>query len=104
MARLRRDHFIDLRPFRVSAPFTRLWIGSTLSGLGGQLTIVAVMLHVYDLTQDTFAVSMIAVAGTHSGSSSVAPSGSTPIHEVPVPSSRNGPPERIPVRIPFRAR
>jgi len=63
MARLRREHFIDLRPFRVSAPFTRMWIGSTLSGLGGQLTIVAVMLHVYDLTHDTFAVSMIAVAG-----------------------------------------
>jgi MFS family permease len=63
MARLRRDHFIDLRPFQVSPAFTRLWIGSTLSGLGGQLTIVAVMLHVYALTQDTFAVSMIAVAG-----------------------------------------
>ncbi|MFV0318771.1 MAG: MFS transporter [Microbacterium sp.] len=63
MARLRRDHFIDLRPFRVSPAFTRLWIGSTLSGMGGQLTIVAVMLHVYELTHDTFAVSMIAVAG-----------------------------------------
>ncbi len=63
MPRLRRDHFIDLRPFRVSPPYARLWIGSTLSGLGGQLTIVAVMLHVYDLTQDTFAVAMIAVAG-----------------------------------------
>jgi MFS family permease len=63
MARLSRDHFIDLRPFRVSPAFTRLWIGSTLSGLGGQLTVVAVMLHVYALTQDTFAVSMIAVAG-----------------------------------------
>ena len=63
MARLRREHFIDLRPFRVSPAFTRLWVGSTLSGLGGQLTIVAVMLHVYDLTGDTFAVSMVAVAG-----------------------------------------
>ncbi len=63
MPRLRREHFIDLRPFRVSPPYARLWIGSTLSGLGGQLTIVAVMLHVYDLTQDTFAVAMIAVAG-----------------------------------------
>ena len=61
--RLRRDHFIDLRPFRVSPAFTRLWIGSTLAGLGGQLTIVAVMLHVFDLTGDTFAVAMIAVAG-----------------------------------------
>ena len=61
--RLRRDHFIDLRPFRVSPPFARLWIGSTLSGLGGQLTIVAVMLHMYELTGSTLAVSMIAVAG-----------------------------------------
>ena len=60
---LRRDHFIDLRPLTTSPPFARLWIGSTLSGLGGQLTVVAVMLHVYDLTQDTFAVAMIAVAG-----------------------------------------
>ncbi|WP_241245896.1 MFS transporter [Microbacterium sp. 4R-513] len=63
MPRLRRDHFIDLTPFRVSPAFTRMWIGSTLAGLGGQLTIVAVMLHMYDLTQSTFAVSMIAVAG-----------------------------------------
>jgi MFS family permease len=63
MARLSREHFLDLRPFSASPAFARLWIGSTLSGLGGQLTIVAVMLHVYELTQDTFAVSMIAVAG-----------------------------------------
>ncbi len=61
--RLRRDHFIDLRPLTTSPPFARLWIGSTLAGLGGQLTIVAVMLHMYELTQSTFAVSMIAVAG-----------------------------------------
>lgn len=58
-----RDQFIDLSPFRESRAFTRLWIGSTLAGLGGQLTIVAVMLHMYDLTGSTFAVSMIAVAG-----------------------------------------
>lgn len=63
MPRLRRDHFIDLRPFRVSPAFARLWIGSTIAGLGGQLTIVAVMLHVFDLTGDTFAVAMVAVAG-----------------------------------------
>jgi MFS family permease len=60
--RLRRDHLVDLRPLRTPA-FARLWIGSALAGLGGQLTIVAVMLHVYELTGDTFAVSMIAVAG-----------------------------------------
>lgn len=63
MPRLRRDHFIDLSPFRVSPAFTRMWIGSTLAGLGGQLTIVAIMLHVYELTGSTFAVAMIAVAG-----------------------------------------
>jgi len=40
-----------------------MWIGSTLAGIGGQLTMVTVMLHVFDLTRNTFAVSMIAVAG-----------------------------------------
>lgn len=56
-------NFIDLRPFRASRAFTGLWIGSTLSGLGGQLTLVTVMLHVFALTGSTFAVSMVAVAG-----------------------------------------
>lgn len=63
MARLRREHFIDLRPLTTSPAFARLWVGSTLAGLGGQLTIVAVMLHVFELTGSTLAVSMIAVAG-----------------------------------------
>lgn len=54
---------IDLRPFRASGAFTRLWIGSTLAGLGGQLTLVTVMLHVFELTASTLAVSMVAVAG-----------------------------------------
>ncbi|WP_434811757.1 MFS transporter [Microbacterium sp. bgisy189] len=63
MARLRRDHFIDLRPLTASPAFARMSVGSTLAGLGGQLTIVAIMLHMYDLTASTFAVSMIAVAG-----------------------------------------
>lgn len=40
-----------------------MWIGSTLGGLGGQLTLVTVMLHVFELTASTFAVSMVAVAG-----------------------------------------
>lgn len=63
MPRLRRDHLIDLRPFTASPAFARMWTGSTLAGLGGQLTIVAVMLHMYELTGSTFAVSMVAVAG-----------------------------------------
>ncbi|MFT4306735.1 MAG: MFS transporter [Microbacterium sp.] len=56
-------HLIDLRPFRISPAFTRLWAGSTLSGMGAQLTVVAVMLQVYALTASDFAVSMVAVAG-----------------------------------------
>ncbi|KQR92306.1 MULTISPECIES: MFS transporter [Microbacterium] len=59
----RRSAFIDIRPLTTVPAFARLWVGATLSGLGGQLTIVAVMLQVYDFTGDTFAVSMIAVAG-----------------------------------------
>lgn len=58
-----RGHFIDLRPLTQSPAFARMWIGSTLSGVGGQLTLVTVMLHVFALTGSTFAVSMIAVAG-----------------------------------------
>ncbi|MGM7697199.1 MFS transporter [Microbacterium sp. A84] len=54
---------IDLRPFRASKAFTKMWIGSTLSGLGGQLTLVTVMLHVFELTASTFAVAMVAVSG-----------------------------------------
>ncbi|WEK59558.1 MAG: MFS transporter [Candidatus Microbacterium colombiense] len=58
-----RGHLIDLSPLTASPAFARMWIGSTLSGIGGQLTLVTVMLHVFALTGSTFAVSMIAVAG-----------------------------------------
>ncbi|MBO0979565.1 MFS transporter [Microbacterium sp. SD291] len=58
-----RGHLIDLSPLRRSPAFARMWIGSVLAGIGGQLTIVTVMLHVFGLTGSTFAVSMIAVAG-----------------------------------------
>ena len=63
LPRLTRDHFLDIRPLVESPAYARMWIGSTLGGLGGQLTIVSVMLHMYELTASTFAVSMIAVAG-----------------------------------------
>lgn len=58
-----RGHLIDLSPLKASPAFARMWIGSSLAGIGGQLTIVTVMLHVFELTESTFAVSMIAVAG-----------------------------------------
>ncbi|WOF22049.1 MFS transporter [Microbacterium betulae] len=54
---------LDTRPLTQHPAFARLWVGSTLGGLGGQLTITAVMLHMYHLTGSTFAVAMIAVAG-----------------------------------------
>lgn len=59
----RRSHFVDMRPLTQRPAFCRLWIGSTLGGLGGQLTVTAVMLHMYELTGSTLAVAMIAVAG-----------------------------------------
>nr|WP_194764220.1 MFS transporter [Microbacterium sp. UFMG61] len=58
-----RSLLIDLSPLKASPAFARMWIGSVLAGIGGQLTIVTVMLHVFALTENTFAVSMIAVAG-----------------------------------------
>ena len=63
MVQFPRGHLIDLSPLKTSPAFARMWIGSALAGIGGQLTIVTVMLHVFELTRSTFAVSMIAVAG-----------------------------------------
>ncbi len=57
----RRNHFIDLSPLRESPAFARLWIGGAVSGIGGQMTIVAVGLHIYDLTHSTLDVSLVGV-------------------------------------------
>ncbi|NNC13319.1 MFS transporter [Planctomonas sp. JC2975] len=46
---------------RSSPAFARLWIGGSISGIGGQMTIVAIGLQVYDLTQSTLAVSGVAL-------------------------------------------
>ncbi|MFD8789345.1 MFS transporter [Streptomyces vinaceus] len=48
--RLKRT-LIDVTPLRSSPPFRRLWIGQTLSGLGGQMTLVAVMFQVWQMTE-----------------------------------------------------
>ena len=37
----KRSHFADLTPFKESPAFFRLWLGSTLAGVGSQMTIVA---------------------------------------------------------------
>ena len=52
----------DIRPLRESPAFRRLWIGSTLSAVGGSLTMFAVPLQVYDMTRSPFAVGAIGVA------------------------------------------
>ncbi|NUS14846.1 MAG: MFS transporter [Streptomyces sp.] len=44
---------IDVGPLRSSAVFRRLWAGQALSGLGGQMTVVAVMAQVWRTTGST---------------------------------------------------
>jgi len=57
----RRSHVVDLSPLRESPAFARLWAGNVISGIGGQMTIVAVGLHIYELTGSTLAVAMVGV-------------------------------------------
>jgi MFS family permease len=52
----------DVRPLRESPAFRRLWAGTTLSAVGGALTMFAVPLQVYDITRSSFAVGAIGVA------------------------------------------
>ncbi|MBO1738716.1 MFS transporter [Leifsonia sp. TF02-11] len=54
-------HFVDLSPLKESPAFARLWAGGAISGIGGQMTVVAVGLHIYDLTHSTLAVSLVAL-------------------------------------------
>jgi MFS family permease len=54
----RRRRLADLTPLRTPA-FARLFIGSMVSGIGAQLTIVAVGLQIYDLSGSTLAVSFV---------------------------------------------
>lgn len=46
-----RRALIDVSPLRSSPPFRRLWLGQTLSGFGGQMTLVAVMFQVWQMTK-----------------------------------------------------
>lgn len=59
----KRRRFVDLTPLRVSPAFARLWFGGAISGIGAQLTVVAVGLQVYALTEDTFAVALVGGIG-----------------------------------------
>ncbi|MEV6285859.1 MFS transporter [Kribbella sp. NPDC051770] len=49
----------DVRPLKESPDFRRLWLGSTVSQLGQQMTAVTVSIQVYALTESTFAVGLV---------------------------------------------
>jgi ENTS family enterobactin (siderophore) exporter len=51
----------DITPLKESPAFRRLWISSAVSAVGSQLTLVAVSLEVYRLTQDSLYVGLLAV-------------------------------------------
>ncbi|MEY9848978.1 MFS transporter [Streptacidiphilus sp. MAP5-3] len=44
---------LDIAPLGSSPTFRRLWIGQSLSGFGGQMTLVAVMFQVWQATRST---------------------------------------------------
>ncbi|CAG7612501.1 MFS transporter [Leucobacter soli] len=56
-----RDLLVDTTPLKHSPAFARLWFGTSVSQIGAQVTIVAVGLHIYELTQSTLAVSFVAL-------------------------------------------
>ena len=56
------DRLVDTRPLRSSRSFRRLWIGTTASSFGGQLTTVAVLYQVWELTHNPVWVGTIGVA------------------------------------------
>jgi MFS family permease len=60
---VRRSHFVDITPLRQSPAFLRLWLGTGIAAVGSQMTVVAVGLHIYDLTQSTGAVALVGVIG-----------------------------------------
>jgi MFS family permease len=58
---VRRRVMVDLRPLQTAPAYRRLWIGSTVSFLGAQMTAVAVAIQVYSLTGSSFAVGAIGI-------------------------------------------
>jgi predicted MFS family arabinose efflux permease len=53
---------LDARPLRSSPPFRRVWTGTALSTLGGQLAVVAVLHQTWELTASPVAVGAIGLA------------------------------------------
>ncbi|WP_328983088.1 MFS transporter [Streptomyces mirabilis] len=48
-----RHALLDVTPLRSSPEFRRLWLGQALSGFGSQMTLVAVMFQVWQMTKST---------------------------------------------------
>lgn len=59
----RRKRLVDLEPLRASPAFARLWIANAISGIGSMVTVVAVGLQIYDITESTLAVSLVGPIG-----------------------------------------
>ncbi|QYM76519.1 MFS transporter [Leucobacter luti] len=59
--RTSRSVFVDITPLRASPAFAKLWTGTSIAQIGAQVTIVAVGLHVYALTESTLAVALVAL-------------------------------------------
>lgn len=57
-----RSALIDLSPLRTSAPFARLWVGTALSAIGQQITTIAVLYQVWELTHSPFWTGAIGLA------------------------------------------
>jgi MFS family permease len=53
---------VDITPLRKYRHFRRLWAGQVVSGLGSQLTLVAVSFEAYDLTRSTLVVGLVGLA------------------------------------------
>ncbi|WP_394552224.1 MFS transporter [Agromyces sp. MMS24-JH15] len=54
-----RRRFVDLAPLTRSPAYARLWIGGAISGIGAQLTVLAVGLQIYEITGSTLAVGLV---------------------------------------------
>lgn len=55
----KKSVFADLTPLTQSPAFARLWIGAVVAGVGAQLTIVAVGLQIYAISESTMAVAAV---------------------------------------------
>jgi MFS family permease len=62
-----RRLLVDVGPLRTSPAFRRLWLGSTFSAVGSQMTVFAVALQVYVITGSPTAVGAVGLAGALPG-------------------------------------